>query len=148
MHMFLPIHPVYAFGFTFTFKIIINMYDSMTAFFTVFGLFCVCIFLHLCFLPREVHLVFVVKMVWWCWTILTFACLESFWFLHQIWMRVFLVRIFLVIGSSLLSGWTYNAISFWVVEILLRNQLITLCKFPCMLSVVFPLLLLVFYPCL
>ena len=63
-------------------------------------------------------------------------------------MRVFLARIFLVIGSPLSSGWTYNAISFWVVEFLLRNQLITLYEFPCILYVVLPLLLLLFYICL
>ena len=55
--------PSLAFGFTFTFKIIIDMYDSMTTFLIVFGLFCVGVFLHLCFLPREVHLVFVIKLV-------------------------------------------------------------------------------------
>jgi len=30
---------------------------------------------------------FVVKLVWWYWILLTFACLKSFWFLHQFWMR-------------------------------------------------------------
>ena len=37
---------------------------------------------------------FVVKLVWWCWILLTFACLESFWFLHQILRRVLLGRVF------------------------------------------------------
>ena len=39
----------------------------------------------------------------WCWILLTFACLESFWFLHRIWRRVLLSRAFLVVGSSLSS---------------------------------------------
>ena len=66
-------------------------------------LFCVGLFLLLCFLPREVPLGFVVNLVWRCWIPLTFACLESFWFLHQNWMRVFIGRVFLVVGSSLSS---------------------------------------------
>ena len=37
---------------------------------------------------------------------------------------------------------------FWLVEFLLRNQLIALWEFPCMLFVIFPLLLLVIYLCL
>ena len=53
------------------------------------------------FLPREVPLAFVVKLVLWCWILLPFTCLECFWFFHQIWMRVLLGRVFLVVGSSL-----------------------------------------------
>ena len=63
----------------------------------VWGLFIVVLFLLLCFLPEEVPLAFVVKLAWWCWILLTFACLWSFWFLHQIWTRVLLGRIFLVV---------------------------------------------------
>ena len=76
------------------------MYDPITIFLIVLGLFCVCLFLLLCFLPREDSLAFVVKLVWWCWIHLTFACLESFWFLHQIWIRVLLGNVFLVAGFS------------------------------------------------
>ena len=83
----------------FTFKVIINMYDPITIFLIVWGLFSVGVFLLLCFLPRGVPLAFVVKLVWWCWVLLTFTCLESFWFLHQIWMRVLLGRAFLVASS-------------------------------------------------
>ena len=36
----------------------------------------------------------------WCRILLTFTCLESWWFLHQICMRVLLDRVFLVVGSS------------------------------------------------
>ena len=72
----------------FTFKVIFAMYNPVTVFLIVLGLFSVGPFL--VFLPREVPLVFVVKLVWWCWIFLTFACLESFWFLHQIWRRVLL----------------------------------------------------------
>ena len=50
----------------FTFKVIIDMYDPITIFLIVLGLFCVGLFLLLCFLPREVPLAFVVKLVWWC----------------------------------------------------------------------------------
>ena len=37
----------------FTFKVIIDMYDSITIFLIVLGLFSVGLFLLLCFLPRE-----------------------------------------------------------------------------------------------
>ena len=84
-----------------TFKVIISMYDFITIFLIVLDLFSVGLSLVLCFLPTEVPLAFVVKLVWWCWILLTFACLESFWFLHQIWTRVLLGRIFLVVASSL-----------------------------------------------
>ena len=70
-----------------TFKVVINMYDPITIFLIVLGLFFVGFFLLLWLIPRKVPLAFAVKLVWWCW-ILTFACLESFWFLHQIWMSL------------------------------------------------------------
>ena len=47
----------------FTFKVIINMYDPMTVFLIVWGLFSIGLFLLLCFLPREVPLAFVVKLI-------------------------------------------------------------------------------------
>ena len=50
----------------FTFKVIINMYDPITVFSVVLGLPSVGLLLLLCFLPREVPLAFVVKLVWWC----------------------------------------------------------------------------------
>ena len=50
----------------FTFKVIVNMYDPITVFLIVWGLFSVGLSLLLCFLPREVPLAFVVKLVWWC----------------------------------------------------------------------------------
>ena len=49
----------------FTFKVIINMYDPITIFLIVLGLFSVGLFLFLCFQPREVPLV-AVKLVSWC----------------------------------------------------------------------------------
>ena len=74
----------------FTFEVIIDMYDPIPILLIVLGLFCVGLFLLLCFLPGEVILAFVVKLVWWCQILLTFACLKSFWFICQIWMRVLL----------------------------------------------------------
>ena len=62
----------------FTFKVIINMYDPITVFLIVLGLLSVGLFLLLCFLPREVALAFVVKLVLQCCILLIFACLESF----------------------------------------------------------------------
>ena len=54
------------------------MHDPIPILLIVLGLFCVGLFLLLCFLPREVILAFVVKLVWWCQILLTFACLKSF----------------------------------------------------------------------
>ena len=62
-------------------------------------------------------------------------------------MRVLLVRVFLVAGSSLPSLQTYPAIPL-LIEFLLRNPLTILCKSPCMLFVVFLLLLFVCDLCL
>ena len=59
--------------------------------------------------------------------------------------KILLGRVFLVVGSSLSSLWIYHAIPFWLVEFLLRNQLIAWWTFACMLFVIFPLLLLLFY---
>ena len=42
-------------------------------------------------------------------------------------------RVFLVVGSSLTSLGIYYAIAFWLIEFLLRNQLITLWVFTCSL---------------
>ena len=42
------------------------MYDSLIIFLIVFGLFCVGLSLLLWFLPEEVPLAFVEKLVWWC----------------------------------------------------------------------------------
>ena len=50
----------------FTFKVIVNMYDPITIFLIVLGLFSVGLFLLLWLIPTEVPLAFAVKMVWWC----------------------------------------------------------------------------------
>ena len=39
---------------------------------------------------REVPLAFVIKLVWWYWILIRFACQYSFCFLHRIWMRAVL----------------------------------------------------------
>ena len=67
MHMFSSTHPVYVFWLVrlipLHLKVIIDMYDPITIFLIVLGLFSVGSFLLLCFLPREVPLAFVVKLV-------------------------------------------------------------------------------------
>ena len=60
----------------FTFKVIIDIYDPITIFLIASGLFCADLFFLLCFLPREVPLVFAVKLVWWCWILFNF-CLSG-----------------------------------------------------------------------
>ena len=62
----------------FTFKVIINMYDPITVFLIVLGLFSVGLLLLLCFLARGVPLAFVVYSWFGSVALLTFACLESF----------------------------------------------------------------------
>ena len=47
----------------FTFKVIIDLYDPVTIFLIVLDLFSVGLFLLLCFLPREVPLASIVKLV-------------------------------------------------------------------------------------
>ena len=44
------------------------------------------------FSRREVILAFLVKLVWWCWTLVAFAYLSNFWSLHQTWMKSFRVE--------------------------------------------------------
>ena len=54
------------------------MYDPITVFLIVWGLFSAGLFLLLCFLPREVPLAFVIKLVWWCWILLTLLVWKAF----------------------------------------------------------------------
>ena len=66
LHMFSSTQSVYVLNGAlnpFTLKVIINMYDPITIFLTVLGLFSVGFFLLLCFLPKETPLAFVVKLV-------------------------------------------------------------------------------------
>ena len=53
-------------------------------------------------------------------------------------MKVFLGRVFLVVGSSFSSLRVCCIIPFWFVDFLLRNQLIMLWEFPCV-CLFFPL---------
>ena len=54
------------------------MYDPVTIFLIVLGLFCVGLFLLLCFLPREIPLILIVKLIWWYQILLTFAIWKDF----------------------------------------------------------------------
>ena len=101
----------------------------------------------LCFLSREYPLVFVGELVWWCWILSAFACLESFWFLLHIWMRSLLGTVIWAVGFSLSSLYVCPAILFWPEEFLLKDQQLSLRESPCVLFVVFPLLLLIFVFC-
>ena len=61
-------------------------------------------------------------------------------------MRALLCRVSFVVSFSLqLSLEIYCVTPFWPAEFLLKNQLKTLWRFPCMLFVTFPLLLLLFF---
>ena len=50
----------------FTFKVMADMYDSITIFLIVWGLFSVGLFLLLYFLHRDLSSALVVNLVWWC----------------------------------------------------------------------------------
>ena len=50
----------------FTFKVVIDMYDPITIALIVLVLFSVGLFLLLFFLPREIPLAFIAKLVWNC----------------------------------------------------------------------------------
>ena len=92
MCMFVSAQPVYVFWLVRLIHFHLRYVWSSYHFLNCVGfIFCMS-FPLLCFLPREVPSAFVVKLVWWCWILLTFTSLESFWFLHQIWMRVLLGR--------------------------------------------------------
>ena len=58
-------------------------------------------------------------------------------------MRSLQGRIILVVGFSLSSLLICPVTPFWLAELLLKDQLLTLCGFPCMLFVAFPLLFLI-----
>ena len=69
MHMFSSTQSVYVLVGAFnllTFKVVIDMYNPITIFLIVLDLLSIGLFLLLCFLPKEVPLAFVVKLVWWC----------------------------------------------------------------------------------
>ena len=70
MRIFSSAQPFYVFFVgtfnLFAFKVIISIYDPITIFLIVLSLFSVGLILFLCFLPREVPFLFVVKLVWWC----------------------------------------------------------------------------------
>ena len=95
------------------------------------------------FLLREVPVVLIVLFIWRYWVLSAFAYLKTFWSLHQIRMRTFLGRVFLVLGSSSSSPQICLPTLFWLVEFLLKNHLLSLWGSRCMLFVAFPLWLLV-----
>ena len=93
----------------------------------------------LCFLSREYPLAFVGELVWWCWILLAFACLKSFWFLLHIWMRSLLGTIIWAVGYFLSSLWVYPAIPSWPEGFLLKDQLVVYMGIPLCFIHCFPL---------
>ena len=114
----------------------------------MFGVDFVDLLSSLYFLTIWVHLTFVVKLVWWYYILLTFACLKSFLFLHQFSMRSFPGTVILVVDFSLSVLYRHSTIPFWPEEFLLKDQLLSIWSFPCMLFVASFLLLLMFSLCL
>ena len=84
----------------FTYKVIIDIYVPIAIFLIVQSLI-FWIFFLLYFLTIYVPLTFVVKLVWWYWILLSFACLKSFLFLNQFWMRSSPGTVILVVDFSL-----------------------------------------------
>ena len=81
----------------FTFKVIIDIYAPIAIFLIVWGWFCRSFFFSCISWLYKVPLAFVLKLVWWYWILLTFACLKNFLFLHQFWMRFLLSTIILLV---------------------------------------------------
>ena len=81
-----------------TFIVIIDIYVPIAIFLIVWGWFCRIFY---CISQLYVCLTFVVKLVWWYWIFLTFACLKSFLFLHQFSMRSLPGTVILVVDFSL-----------------------------------------------
>ena len=106
----------------FIFNVVIHICDPITIFLIALGLFCVSLFFLLNFLPTEVPLAFIVKLVWWCWILWTFAYLDSFWFLHQILNKS--LAGWSILGFAFFPFITLNISGHFLVEFLLRNQLI------------------------
>ena len=102
----------------------------------------------LCFMSRVDSSAFVEELVWWCWILSAFACLQSFWFILHIWMRSLLGIVIWAVGYLLSSLEVCLAIPSWPEEFLLKDQLLSLWGSPCMLFVAFPLLLLMFAFCI
>ena len=72
----------------FTFKVTIYISVPVAIFLIVWGWFCKSFFLSCISWLHNINVTtFVVKLVWWNWILLAFACLKSFLFLHQFWMR-------------------------------------------------------------
>ena len=78
-----------------------NWTELVASFLIVWVWFCRSFFLLLHFFTVYVPLTFVVKLVLWYWILLTFACLKSFLFLYQFWMRSLQSTIILVVDFPL-----------------------------------------------
>ena len=83
----------------FTLKVIIDIYVPINHFLNCFGFALVDLFLLLYFLTKYALLTFVIKLAWWYWLLLTFACLISFLF-PQFWVRALLATVILVVDFS------------------------------------------------
>ena len=141
--VFSSVQPVYIFWLLHLIhKLIINI-----IFLIVSCLFHVGLFLLLCFLPKEYSLAFVVKLARWCWILLTFAHLESFWFLHQIQMRVLLGRVLLVL-SFLFITLNISCHSLLACRLSFEKSTYNLMGVSLYVICGLPFLLLLFYLCL
>ena len=118
------------------------MYDPITVFLIVLGVFSVGLFLLLCFLPREVPLAFVIKLVLWCSILLTFAWLEAFDF--SIKRRLLLGRVFLVIVFFPFTTLNAQCHSLLACRVSVEKSADSLMGVT-LHVVIFPLLLLIFY---
>ena len=98
------------------------MYDTITIFLIVLGLFFVGLFLLFCFLPREISLAFAVKLVWKYWILITLDCLQSFDFS--------LGRVFLVVGSSFFISLNIFCHSFLACRVSVEKSVDNLMEVP------------------
>ena len=126
--------------------LIINTYVPIAIFLIVWGWYCRS-FIFFCISPLISPFNICYKAGLGYWIPLTFACLKSFWFLPQFWMRSVPGTVILVVEFYLSVLSIYPAFSLWPVRFLLKDQLLCVWGFPCMLLISSPLLLLIFFLC-
>ena len=73
---------------------------------------------------------FFVKLVWWYWILLTFACLKSFLLLHQFWMRSLPCTVILVIDFFLSNTLNISCHSFLAFKVSAERPAVKHMGFP------------------
>ena len=130
----------------FTFKVIIDIYVPIAIVLIVWSWYCRSFFFfHISWLISPLNICYKAGLGYWI--PLTFACLKSFLYLHQFWMRSLLgtVILFTVFTFQYLNIVCH---SFLDCRVSAETSVVKHMRFPCMLLVSSPLLLLIFFLCI